>query len=352
MAIDDLPQDGTVETEAVEVGQDIDGLADLIDDHEDDPVNEDEANEAEEEDAEIDDEDLELVDEDDEGETSEEDVETDVKDDDETDGSEDYSGGRFAAHDAKVRLADGQMITVGELVRNNLFQRDYTAKTTEHAKNVEAFEAQRAQVNQLEDQVKQQQEYILWYAQNYLPADPGRFDGDAAQDPIGYNAHRQKQDAFEDQQKVLEYFEQKKQQREYDLQLEAAKEYQEQLDSELSLLRAKDPKSFGTDAQIKDFVSKSVEPAKKHYGFEEQDIRGISDHRMVLALKDALAYRRLKAKAPEARERLKGKPVIVKKGQRRSQASNSAKAAKARFDRLRKTGSLEDGAESLMDFNL
>jgi len=58
--------------------------------------------------------------------------------DDETDAPEEVAaGGKFVSKDAKVRLDDGTVISVGELARNNLFQRDYTRKTEEHAAVVE-----------------------------------------------------------------------------------------------------------------------------------------------------------------------------------------------------------------------
>ena len=41
------------------------------------------------------------------------------------------AGGRFVSRDAKVRLDDGTVISVGDLARNNLYQRDYTRKTEE-----------------------------------------------------------------------------------------------------------------------------------------------------------------------------------------------------------------------------
>jgi len=349
MSKNDLPDDGPVEAEPLEIGDDLEGLADLIDDPDTDHVDDDDADQADDDETD-DDVDLEL-DGDTDDEAAAEDDETDETDDNE-DGPDDYSGGRFASYDAKVKLEDGQVITVKELARNNLYQRDYTAKTMEHSKNVKAFEEQREQFNQLENQVKQQQEYILWYAQNYMPPDPGQFQGDAATDPVGYNVHRQKQDAYEEQRKVLDYFTQQQALDQQRVMQEQEAANQKHLANELSLLRAKDPNTFGDDAKFKSFFDTAVQDAHEHYGLTDQEIYGITDHRMVLALKDALAYRRLKSKAPKAKEKLTGKPVLVKNGQRKSKASKKTSGAKARLDRLRKTGTIEDGAASLMDFDL
>src|SRR5688500_16103369 len=62
-----------------------------------------------------------------------EDVDADTPE--EPDGSEEpeIKGGRFAPDTAKVTLEDGTVITVAELKRNNLFQRDYTRKRQEEA---------------------------------------------------------------------------------------------------------------------------------------------------------------------------------------------------------------------------
>ena len=60
------------------------------------------------------------------------DAEADAGDDEQDDGPDDVGAdGDFVSKDAKVRLDDGTVITVGELARNNLFQRDYTRKTEE-----------------------------------------------------------------------------------------------------------------------------------------------------------------------------------------------------------------------------
>jgi hypothetical protein len=92
-------------------------------------------------------------------------------------GEQDEDGSQrqeFAAFDTKVRLDDGSVITVGELARNNLFQRDYTRKTTELAAERETFEAQRSKVGQYAQAMAAERDFFLQVAGSLLPQPPDR----------------------------------------------------------------------------------------------------------------------------------------------------------------------------------
>jgi len=74
----------------------------------------------------------------DDGEDPDVDVSEDVDPDEAAEDSDgpqdaDIKGGGFAPDTAKVTLEDGTVISVADLKRNNLFQRDYTRKTQELA---------------------------------------------------------------------------------------------------------------------------------------------------------------------------------------------------------------------------
>ena len=93
-----------------------------------------------------------------------------------------------------------------------------------------------------------------------------------------------------------------------------------------------------------------VAGANQHFGFSPEEVNGITDHRMVLALREALAYRRIKTTAPKVQEKVAKRPVV---DGRRAPASVAANREKqARTERLRNERTFEAGVASLMDFDL
>ncbi len=53
---------------------------------------------------------------------------------------------------------------------------------------------------------------------------------------------------------------------------------------------------------------KIYESTSKHYGFEPQEFGNVTDHRLVRLMRDAVAYRELKAKAPEVTRKAQDAP--------------------------------------------
>lgn len=120
----------------------------------------------------------------DDGDEPEIDVSEDVEDsegDENEDGSDEpeIKGGRFAPDTAKVTLEDGTVITVADLKRNNLFQRDYTKKTTELAAEREQINSRATEVNQQAQSLAQLAERLQHFSHTYLPTPPRTVPGHA-----------------------------------------------------------------------------------------------------------------------------------------------------------------------------
>jgi len=319
----------------------IEDISDLLDDPETDPVEELEDSEAAKPTPEDDDDPLGL-------EVEAEDV--DEADAEDPDGSEEpeIKGGRFAPDSAKVTLEDGTVITVADLKRNNLFQRDYTKKTTELSAEREQITALKSEVDQDAQQLSQFREYATWYAENFLikqPTPPATED-----DFVGwhnyrlemdkYNAHAQAYQAFQEQQQVEE------QKKTGETQKQAKTRFAHERDALLKAMPVlKDPvKGKATWDAI-------VSGASEHYGITAQEVNTVGDHRMLVALRDALAYRRIKAKAPQVQAQVAQKPAM-KPGKRAAPNAAISKERQVRSERLRNSGSFEDGIAALQDFDL
>lgn len=270
----------------------------------------------------------------------------------EPDGSDEpeIKGGRFAPDTAKVTLEDGSVITVADLKRNNLFQRDYTRKTTELAAERDQITTLKSEVDQYAQSLNQSREYLAWYAEQFLPKEPQPFTGDAVRDPVAYMQWQQQRDAWATHQQAYQTFQQQKAEDQQRTTGETQKQAQARIRAEQeALLRAipvlKDPKK-GPEAW-----NTLVNGAAEHYQFSAQEVNGLEDHRFALVLRDALAYRRIKAKAPQVQTQVAQRPP-VRPGKRAAPDAQAVKGRQVRSERLRNSGRFEDGVAALQDFDL
>jgi hypothetical protein len=82
----------------------------------------------------------------------------------------------------------------------------------------------------------------------------------------------------------------------------------------------------------------------EHYGYAEEEVKQVLDHRAILVLQDALAYREMKSKGlPQAEEKLaKAKQA---RGSAKPRRTSKSRQMQAKRERLKKTGSVEDALD-------
>jgi hypothetical protein len=258
-------------------------------------------------------------------------------------------GGRFAPDSAKVTLDDGTVTTIAELKRGTLFQRDYTKKTQELSKEKETFEAERQQVSQYAQQLDQSREYLTWYAEQFLPKQPGPFTGDARQDPQAFIEWQQDVAKWQTHAQAWQQFQQSKQDEEQRKSGETQKQMQERHKREAEALFKAIPvlKDPAKGKQVWD----NIVSGATQLGFTAEEVNGITDHRMILALRKAIAYDRIKSSAPKVQQEVTKRPV-VNNGRRAPANQQVQREKQARTERLRSDPSFENGVAALMDFDL
>lgn len=341
MAERDLPE-GTANDEPLSLEEGTNAISELIGDPETDLDDEDQDQEADSDDAED-----EGDEPDDDADEDDADADEDIEDDeDEDDSQENYEGGKFAADTANVTLDDGTVISVAELKRNNLFQRDYSKKTMEHAEAVKAFDEQSERVNHFAQQLQQQRDFLISAQQQLLPQAP---DPSMMQDdPIGY---MQQKDVYDRAMGAINQLHQQHQQTAHELQQQnqgnvkkaKAERLQGILEEFPDLADPEKRKSF--DADVSDVFIPT-------YGFTLQELSEGASARDIRVMRDAIAYRKLMANKPKAKAKVEGKPQLLKSGKRTSTNRKISRGKKQRADRLRQTGSFKDGVAALMDLDL
>jgi len=100
-------------------------------------------------------------------------------------------------------------------------------------------------------------------------------------------------------------------------------------------------KSSVIKGEMKNLLSK--------YGFNEQEINTVYDHRQVLLIKDALAYDKIRKANPKVKKKVVNAPKVIKSGTSKRKAEIDAKLKANKLNRLRKTGEVKDAAKLFRD---
>jgi hypothetical protein len=243
----------------------------------------------------------------------------------------------------KIKLSDGSEHTLEEIEKGFLRQQDYSRKTQEISSNRKLLEeaAQRF-VNQ-DRQVKEFAEFAKKVVESYAPRppDPAKINTD----PIGY---LQEKEAFEKASQTWRQLAEANQSISRRLEASDGSKTQEQLAEETRALVEKLP-ALATPEGWRAFKTEATDIGGKAYGFAPEEIEGITDHRYVLALKDAIEYRKLQGKKMEAVRAAKAAPSPVRAAARPAPNRSTQQTQKVLTERARQTGSVEDIAALLGD---
>ncbi len=245
----------------------------------------------------------------------------------------------------KYRLADGTEVTRDEIEewrRGSLRQADYTRKTTELADSRKAVEASRAELTQKSETFNQRIDLATELLKANLPQEP-----DLAllqSDPMEYV---QQKAIFDQRREQLQRLIGAKQQHEAEIGQQRAAERQQYLTQEMERLGHAWPEF--ADPEKRKAVSTDLVNGLQTYGFTPQELGDVADHRMLLVARDAIAYRKLMAKKPKADAKAKDAPPVQKPGRRPGPQEAEGRPRKERMERLRKSGSIQDGADVLED---
>lgn len=257
-----------------------------------------------------------------------------------------YSGGKFASDDAKVTMKDGSILSITDLKRGYLAQRDYYRQTDETRSLKESLQAEKAQHGEIAQALSQQREFLLSVAKQILPQPPDKAMLET--DPIGY---MQAKSAYEEQVGILNqvYHQQ---------QLEKGRSHEETEAERAETVRAEAQKLFERAPELRkrevyqQFWTDATDIMQSKYGISAAEIEASPDHRFYLAMKDLVRFHKALAKASTVKAEVKAKPKIMTGGARMAPGAKTSRDAQQRTEQLRKSGSFDAGVAALMDLNL
>jgi len=262
---------------------------------------------------------------------------------DEEDGEEPDSQGRFVSSNGKVKLPDGTVSTVADLIQGNLRDRDYRQKTMQASEERRALEQQSSALKASEQQVRQRAEYLDQLLKAFAPQPP---DTQLLQDdPIAFLSAKEN---YERMVGVHNYVQQQLQQGRQQTEQHTAKERNEKAAKEWETLQDKLPE-LRTPAKAEAFATNLAKTGSA-YGFSQEELAGALpyDHRFALVLRDADRWRKLQANKPKAVQQVQGRPPVQKSGKRLTPDAQKARKAEDAIKRLKSSGTVEDATAAYL----
>lgn len=267
-----------------------------------------------------------------EGETAEEES---TAEGDEAEGQEeDKQEAKTPDDGVRVKLDDGNEVTLGELKRGFLRQSDYTRKTQEVAQDRRAISEAAQRLTQADQTLRQQLDLAVTVLQSSLPQppDPGLINTDA----VGY---LQQKAAYDQRMAELNRLAQARTEAEQRAQETQSYRFRENVAAEMQALTDKVPE-FRSPEKRTAFMTEAADIASRAYGLSGEEIGNIVDHRQVLVLRDAIAYRKLQSEKMRAVAKAKSAPPI-RPAVRQAPGTRQVAEQKSAEQRLRQEGSVD-----------
>lgn len=231
----------------------------------------------------------------------------------------------------EIDTADGKKrLTASQIKENLMLKADYTRKTMALADERKTIEAEKSEVSQLKQQLSEALQ--SWAVPTEQEPDWEQLARTKPpQEVLAAQAQWQKRQR--QAQLAREQFTQLRQQQ----LAETVTREQEQLFSKVPEWR--DPSKY-TEA------ANTIAKTGQDYGFSLDELSGLVDHRMILVLKDAAAYRALQATKP-AEKKVPQASATLKPGAKTTKTEASQAARQKQREQLKRSGRIEDAIDLL-----
>ena len=126
-----------------------------------------------------------------------------------------------------------------------------------------------------------------------------------------------------------------------------AKQYNDFLETQRELAATKIPEY--SDPSKADQFKLNMRNSLRGYGFNDEEIGSLADHRFLMVAKDAMSYQSLKDKRPIVQKKVANAPKVVKPGVAKSSTSSGREQIRNKIGKLRKTGNINDASSAILD---
>jgi hypothetical protein len=119
------------------------------------------------------------------------------------------------------------------------------------------------------------------------------------------------------------------------------------LQEQKQLLEKKMPE-FADSTKVSTLKS-NMKKTLNNYGFNDQEVAQVYDHRIVMLVNDAMKYRNLQNSKPNLAKKISKPSKVFSSGVKQGKDELNQKARKEKFSRLRKSGSTKDATSIFLD---
>ena len=96
-------------------------------------------------------------------------------------------------------------------------------------------------------------------------------------------------------------------------------------------------------------LKSNMKSTLNNYGFNDQEIAQVYDHRIVMLVNDAMKYRNMQSSKPNLAKKISKPGRVLSSGVKQGKAEFNSKARKEKLSRLRKSGSMKDAQNVFLD---
>ena len=124
-------------------------------------------------------------------------------------------------------------------------------------------------------------------------------------------------------------------------------QYETYLESQKELAATKIPEF--SDPNKADSFKLNMRNTLRDYGFNDQEIGSLADHRFLMVAKDAMSFKSQKDKRPIVSKKVANAPKVLKAGVAKSNISSGREEVRNKIKTLRKTGHIRDAQSAIAD---
>ena len=124
-------------------------------------------------------------------------------------------------------------------------------------------------------------------------------------------------------------------------------QYESYLETQKELAATKIPEF--SDPNKADSFKLNMRNSLRNYGFNDQEIGSLADHRFLMVAKDAMSFKSQKDKRPIVSKKVANAPKVLKAGVARSNISSGREGVRNKIKTLRKTGHIKDAQSAIAD---
>ena len=240
----------------------------------------------------------------------------------------------------KVKVAGQELeVTLDELRNGYSRDADYRQKTEELSNQRKSFqsesEKQRLNYSQKLNQVNE----LMSMAQKELNAEKNSVDLEQMYEDDPTEAMR------------VEHRLRKKQERLDPAKAKTQSEQKAQFDTFLQeqkeLLEKKMPEF--TDPAKASSLKANMKSTLNNYGFNDQEVAQVYDHRIVMLVNDAMKYRNLQNSKPNLAKKISKPGKVFSSGVKQGKSESNLKLRREKFSRLKKSGSMKAAQDVFLD---